>query len=242
MRKRRGGSPQRQHYLVVSQQRHPPWAIVEASFVAAASEADQLPLTLGVELAFCGRSNVGKSSLMNALMARHRLVRTSATPGCTRGINFFSARSRDGAVFQLVDLPGYGFAKRSKDERRRWAKLIEQYLSEREWLRAAVLLVDARRTPSEQDRELMAFIRQRTGQNAPTLIVVATKIDKLANSKKKAALRTLQQQLGERIYPCSAVTGAGIEALWRALRKAAYIVDSSTLNNNVAATSDQSLA
>src|SRR5690606_23305020 len=115
-----------------------------AEFEAAAQAPEQLPPPLGVEVAFAGRSNVGKSSLMNALMERRKLVRTSSTPGCTRAINFCKARARDGAELRLVDLPGYGYAKRSKTERNQWARMIESYLAERDHLRAVVMLVDAR--------------------------------------------------------------------------------------------------
>jgi GTP-binding protein len=207
----------------------PPWQIVEASFKIAAATPDQLPAQLGVELAFAGRSNVGKSSLMNTMTGRRRLVRTSSTPGCTRGINFFEAKARDGAVFQLVDLPGYGYAKRSKAERNTWAGLIEGYLAERQWLRAVTLLVDARRGFGETDRLLSGFVEARPAKNRPEVVVVATKIDKLPKAKRRALLSKLGGYDG-RIIGVSAVTGEGIEALWRVLRKAAHVGDSSSLS------------
>ncbi len=194
------------------------WRIVDAAFVAAAQAYDQLPPPLGVELAFAGRSNVGKSSLMNALTERKKLVRTSSTPGCTRQLNFFEARARDGAVFRLVDLPGYGYAKRSKAERALWADLIEAYLAEREVLAAVVVLVDARRGLGDDDVQLMDFVRARRPPR-PELIVVATKIDKVPRSKQKAVLA----KLGARVIGASALTGEGIEALWRRLRAAAHV-------------------
>ena len=122
-----------------------PWRVIEAEFAAGATALEQLPPPNNVELAFAGRSNVGKSSLLNALMDRRRLVRTSSTPGCTRKINFFRTKARDGAVLTLVDLPGYGYAKRSKAERKLWSELIEAYLIQRDHLRGVVILVDARR-------------------------------------------------------------------------------------------------
>ena len=202
--------------------RRPPWQIVAAEFKAAAQSSDQLPAQLGVELAFAGRSNVGKSSLMNALTGRRRLVRTSATPGCTRAINFFEARARDGAVFHLVDLPGYGYAKRSKAERNAWVRLIEGYLAEREWLRAVVLLVDARRGFGESDQMLASFVAARPAARRPEVIVVATKIDKLPKAKRRAMLRQMKGYSGKAIG-VSAVTGEGMEALWKRLRSAAFV-------------------
>ncbi len=203
-----------------------PYDIVEAEFVAAAAAVDQLPPPLGVELAFAGRSNVGKSSLMNTLMSRRRLVRTSSTPGCTRQINFFSAQSRDGALLYLVDLPGYGYAKRSRSERAEWARLIEDYLRSRDHLRAVVLLVDARRGVGQEEEQLLDFVAQRPGGSKPQCILVATKIDKIPRSKRKAALAALatkQKTSGSKhkILGLSAETGDGVPELWTALRKAA---------------------
>jgi GTP-binding protein len=207
-----------------------PWRIVEASYVAGAQALEQLPAQLGVEVAFAGRSNVGKSSLMNALMDRRRLVRTSSTPGCTRAINFFEARARDDARFRLVDLPGYGYAKRSKSERKIWAELIEIYLSQRDWLKAVVLLVDARRGFGEVDAQLRDFVMTRDERSRPTLIVVATKIDKIAKSKRKSALAKLK--LGNvKLLGVSGETGEGIEALWHMLRKATHLSDVETTSS-----------
>jgi len=204
-----------------------PWQIVEAEFVAAAQSHASLPPPLIAEIAFAGRSNVGKSSLMNALMARRGLVRTSSTPGCTRQINFFDAKARDGATFRLVDLPGYGYAKRSKAERKQWADLIEGYLHGRDGLRAVIVLVDARRGVGEEDEQLLEFVATRPGPATET-IVVATKIDKLKSSQRKAALAKIARSkedgaLGGRVIGCSAVTAAGMEALWKAIRRAAHV-------------------
>jgi GTP-binding protein len=200
-----------------------PWQIVEADFVAAAQTLGSLPAPLIVEVAFAGRSNVGKSSLMNALMARKGLVRTSSTPGCTRQINFFDAKARDGATFRLVDLPGYGYAKRSKTERKQWAELIEAYLHGRDGLRAVVVLVDARRGVGEEDEQLLEFIASRPAQVPAETIVVATKVDKLKSSRRKAALSAIGKAFGSRVIGVSAVTGDGIERLWKAIRQAAHI-------------------
>ncbi len=200
-----------------------PWAIVEADFVAAAQSLASLPPPLIVEVAFAGRSNVGKSSLMNALMARRGLVRTSSTPGCTRQINFFDAKARDGATFRLVDLPGYGYAKRSKAERKQWAELIEAYLHGRDGLRAVVVLVDARRGVGEEDEQLLAFVASRPAKAKTETIVVATKVDKLKKSQRKAALSAIGEAFGGRVIGCSAVTGDGIGDLWKAIRRGVIV-------------------
>jgi GTP-binding protein len=197
-----------------------PWAIVDASFVAAAKKVAELPPEGGAELAFAGRSNVGKSSLMNLLLGRRRLVRTSTTPGCTRQLAFFRARARDGGSFLLVDLPGYGYAKRSKGERHSWARLVEEYLGTRSALRAVVVLLDARQGVTDTDAQLLEFIDRRA-QARPRVIVVATKADKLQKSRQRAELDALARATGRELIAASAVSGQGAEALWRALREAA---------------------
>jgi GTP-binding protein len=172
---------------------------------------------LAVEVAFAGRSNVGKSSLMNRLMDRKNLVRTSSAPGCTRALQFFEARARDGAVIRLVDLPGYGYARRSKGERASWAELIEGYLGSRDPLRAVVLLVDARRGLGDDERRLVEFLATRPRERRPQTIAVATKIDKLPKSQKKALLQRLRRGAGA-VLAVSAVTGEGMAELWQAIR------------------------
>lgn len=194
----------------------PAWEIVEASFVASARQSASLPPASAPEIAFAGRSNVGKSSLMNALMGRRRLVRTSSTPGCTRAVSLFEARARDGLTLCLVDLPGYGYAQRSKIERLAWGKLVESYLSEREALKTVVLLVDARRGLADEERQLAEFIAAKRGTNVQTLLVL-TKIDRLPKSKRRAALDKLRAGR-RRVVAASATTGEGIDELWQALR------------------------
>jgi GTP-binding protein len=193
-----------------------PWDILDAEFVAGAQGAAHLPPEYGLEIAFAGRSNVGKSSLMNALMARRNLVRTSATPGCTRQISFFSAKARDGAALCMVDLPGYGYAKRSKGERDAWAELIEHYLLNRTSLRGVVVLVDARRGVEDEEAQLLEFLETRE-EPQPATLLVATKLDKLPKSQRKSALDRLAQ--GKRVLGVSAVEHEGIDELWRALRR-----------------------
>jgi GTP-binding protein len=201
---------------------NPKWTIVDASFVAGVAAPDQLPPPALAEVAFAGRSNVGKSSLLNALLGRKGLVRTGQAPGTTRQLNLFSARAADGLELVLVDLPGYGFAKRSKHEKSSWGPLIENYLSKRVALRAVVLLVDVRRGIEPEERALIEYVRTASGASRRSLpvIVVATKIDKLAASGRKLAVVRVARELGHPAYGFSARTGEGREALWGALRKA----------------------
>lgn len=190
--------------------------VLDADFVAGATGLHQLPAPTFAEVAFAGRSNVGKSSLINSLVGRRKLVRTSSAPGCTRAINIFRVRVRtDGgeAHLDLVDLPGYGYAQRSKAERRSWGPLIEGFLSERPGLRGAVVIVDIRRGAQTDDLQLLEFLRSVE----VTPIVVATKIDKLPASKRKPALGELHRQLESKVIAYSSVTGEGRDALWRRL-------------------------
>src|SRR5215475_3229804 len=129
--------------------------IVDARFVASVPAARLLPPPTGVEIAFAGRSNVGKSTLLNALLERKGLARTSSTPGCTRELVVFEAVAADGAVLTFVDLPGYGYAKRSKAERASWAGLVEDYLLGRPSLAAVVVLLDVRRGMESDDADLL---------------------------------------------------------------------------------------
>jgi GTP-binding protein len=169
--------------------------------------ASELP-----EIAFSGRSNVGKSSLLNALVRRKALARVSATPGKTREINFFRVND----AFHLVDLPGYGYARVSKTARAAWRPLIEGFLRTSEQLRGVVQLVDARHAPSRDDLHMMEFL---ASLGVPT-IVVATKVDKLSRSERGPRLAALAAQLGvedEQLIPFSAQTGEGRDDLAQAV-------------------------
>src|SRR5450432_630391 len=168
--------------------------IVSAEFTAAAHAAAELPPPTQVEIAFAGRSNVGKSSLLNRLMNRRNLARTSSTPGCTRQINFFGVRTSSGVNLSLVDLPGYGYAKRSKDERKLWAELIDGYLLGRPTLRAVALLVDARRGLEEDDLGLIEMLETGSSPSraAVKTVVVATKLDKLRSGERARALAKIE--------------------------------------------------
>lgn len=198
--------------------------VLDASFVAGASSLEQLPAPTFAELAFAGRSNVGKSSLINNLVARKKLVRTSSAPGCTRAINVFRVRVRTEAGeahLDLVDLPGYGYARRSKSERKSWGPLIDSFLTGRPGLRAVIVIVDVRRGAEPDDQQLLEFL---DSIEVPAL-VVATKTDKLPVSKRKLALQALQQELGRPLLPYSSVSGDGRERLWTRILRAASIED-----------------
>lgn len=206
--------------------------ILDADFLAGATDYPSLPAPAYAEIAFAGRSNVGKSSLINAMLERKKLVRTSNTPGATRAINIFRVRLRpdaerpaEEAHLDLVDLPGYGYAKRSKSERRAWGTLIERFLSERPGLRAVVVIVDVRRGLEPDDVELIEYL-EHVGVRA---FVVATKLDKLPKNQRKLALKEREREGQElssrkvRFFGFSAVSGDGRDKLWRSLLRAASL-------------------
>lgn len=191
--------------------------IVDAEFTAAAATDAQLPPPQFAEIAFAGRSNVGKSTLMNAIMGRRKLVRTSSTPGCTRTISFFKAVTAEKQTMMLVDLPGYGFAQRSLAERKQWATLIEGYLLDRPTLRGVVLLVDARRDYQSDDLDLIELLRTSTNINRvpPAVVLVATKLDQVSSSQRQTRVRQLQQQVKQRVYGLSAQDPPTVAQFWQ---------------------------
>lgn len=193
--------------------------ILDAKFVGAATSVGELPAPAFAEIAFAGRSNVGKSSLINNLVKRRKLVRTSSTPGCTRALNIFRIKLRGDAELDFVDLPGYGYANRSQAERRSWGPMIEGFLQERPGLRATVVITDIRRGLEPDDVQLLEFL-DHLKQPA---ILVATKLDKLPKSKQKPALQAFRKKTGRSVLGYSAVTSEGRDALWDALLKAAAI-------------------
>jgi GTP-binding protein len=196
--------------------------VVDAKFVAGAVDLASMPPPTLVEVAFAGRSNVGKSSLLNAMMQRRGLARTSSTPGCTRQLNVFEVRCQDGLAVHFVDLPGYGWARRSKSERTQWQEMIEGYLQGRAGLRAVVLLVDVRRGVEEEERQLVEFLQEprRTSDRRPLeVILVATKIDKVGVAARKLELEKLKKASGMgAVVGFSAVSGEGFDALWKRVR------------------------
>ena len=177
--------------------------IINAEFIIGAASPGQFPSTSLPEVAFAGKSNVGKSSLINTLVNRKSLVKTSSTPGKTRQINFFLINN----AFRLVDLPGYGFARAPKAEQANWQRLIESYLRDGEHLRVVVLIVDIRHTPSPLDQQMIDWLR---AYQRPFL-VVANKSDKLKRSQIPRHLEQLRQGLGLEATPMvfSAQTGTG---------------------------------
>ncbi|OQX69346.1 MAG: ribosome biogenesis GTP-binding protein YsxC [Sorangiineae bacterium NIC37A_2] len=199
--------------------------VVLAEYVASAETEKQFPPPTLAEIAFLGRSNVGKSSLMNRLMERSGLVRTSNTPGCTRKVSWFRARAQDSAELFLVDLPGYGYARRSKAERSEWSRLIEDYLTTRPSLRVAAILLDVRRDPEEEERDLREFLTTQSSASRPplSLLFVATKLDKIPKNAQKPRLTALSEKLGQRVFGFSAETGEGRVPLWRAIRTGAGV-------------------
>ena len=170
----------------------------------------KLPETDKVEIAFAGKSNVGKSSLINALMNRKALARTSATPGKTQTINFYNVND----IMYLVDLPGYGYAKVSEQEKIKWGQLIERYLNTSKQLKAVFLLIDIRHEPSANDRMMYEWIIAQ-GYHP---IIIATKLDKLKRSQVAKHVKMIKEGLkllpGTVVIPFSAETKQGREEIW----------------------------
>lgn len=185
--------------------------ITAARFLSAAGPTGGTPPPGPPEIAIAGRSNVGKSSLINALVARRGLARASQTPGRTRQLNFFLLNER----FMLVDLPGYGFAVGPEAEQRAWGPLVEGYLRERPTLRGLVLVIDARRGVESEEEQVLAF----AADLKLPVTVAATKLDKLARGAARTRVTGLQGWLGSRapLVGFSARTGEGRVALWRVL-------------------------
>ena len=189
--------------------------ILRAELLAVASRPAEFPRAEAPEIAFLGRSNVGKSSLLNRLVNRKQLARTSTTPGKTRLVHWYRIERASGALC-LVDLPGYGYARVGQEERRRWKRLVEAYLEDRPALRATVLLQDLRRDATDDERLLLAWLAER---RIPALVAL-TKADKLGQGQRAARSREIARGLGlpaERVLTTSAERGLGLPELWRAL-------------------------
>ncbi|HSR52585.1 MAG TPA: ribosome biogenesis GTP-binding protein YihA/YsxC [Acidobacteriota bacterium] len=185
---------------------------MEASFVTSATRSQEYPDSPLPRIAFVGRSNVGKSSLINSLVGRKKLARTSSSPGRTRLINFFQVDSK----WLFTDLPGYGYAKVSRAERQRWGPMIEQYLRSDEQLKLLILLVDARHEPSPLDKVMKEWLDE---WDVP-YVVVATKADKLSANKLQQSLKRIRETFNAQlVLPYSAHTGRGKKELWRIIQE-----------------------
>ena len=197
--------------------------IREVEFAGAIGRPGQAPPADLRQVAIAGKSNVGKSSLVNAVVGRKRIARVSGTPGKTREINFYRINGR----FFLVDLPGYGFARAPEAVRNAWRKLVEDYLSHNDRLDGLVLLIDCRRGVQEADRQLLDYL---SADEIPVLVVL-TKMDKLNRSGRSKAVADLRKELeipADQVVATSAQTGEGVDVLVESLLS---LVDSNAEGN-----------
>jgi GTP-binding protein len=183
--------------------------IKQSEFITSAVKREQYPIDNRVEVAFVGRSNVGKSSIINSLTNRKKLAKVSQTPGKTRLVNFFLINND----FYLVDLPGYGYAKVSKSEKDSWGKTVEMYLTNREQLKRVVLLVDSRHKPTGDDIMMNEWFKH-FGYN---VVVVATKSDKLTKNELKKSEKVIKETLkigaDDKLYFFSSLNKEGADQL-----------------------------
>jgi GTP-binding protein len=186
---------------------------VSAKFITSAAKPTDFPPPRLPELAVVGRSNVGKSSLINALVGQQGLARTSRTPGRTRLLNWFEVDGR----FNLVDLPGYGYAAVDRGMRAGWQPLIEEYLAKRDVLAGVLLLIDVRRGPEEEELDFVPWLE---GRKVP-IVVALTKADKLPKNKRMLEVAKAKKTLSLKRDPIavSVQDGEGIDMVWRALDK-----------------------
>jgi GTP-binding protein len=192
---------------------------VLARFMAAATDAAHFPAPSLPEVAFLGRSNVGKSSVINTLIG-DKIARTSSTPGRTRSINFFEVRwpGKPQPEVIFADLPGYGYAKLSREISQEWPKFIEPYLNDRPTLALCVALVDVNVSPQDSDRQLLDFLNA-SGRD---FLLIATKSDRLSNNQLSNALKSLAKSYPTApVIPFSAKTGVGRDQVWSKIRQAA---------------------
>lgn len=189
--------------------------VTKAEIVISAVSEKQYPNDRLPEIALAGRSNVGKSSFINTLIHRKKLARTSSKPGKTQTLNFY----RINDAFYFVDVPGYGYAKVSKKERKKWGKMMEEYFEKRSSLKAVLLITDIRHEPTNDDLQMYDFLKY---YELP-VIIVATKLDKIPKNKRsyhvKRTKDTFQLESGDYLIPFSAETGEGKEEAWAILRQ-----------------------
>jgi GTP-binding protein len=191
---------------------------VLSRFLTSASDVTRFPSPSVPEIAFLGRSNVGKSSVINSLLGT-KIAKTSSTPGRTRAINFFEVRwpGKPRAELIFTDLPGYGYAKISREISAQWPSFIEPYLRERPTLALCLALVDLNVPPQESDRRLLDFL----SASGREFLIVATKADRLSRNQQHNAMKSLAEEFPHaQMLPFSAHTGAGREEVWRQIRSA----------------------
>jgi GTP-binding protein len=187
--------------------------ITSAEFIKSAFKEADWPRDPKPEIAFLGRSNVGKSSFINSLLGVRGLARTSSTPGRTQAINFFLINQK----FRFVDLPGYGYARAPKDVKAKWSKAATDYLAKRAWLVLSIHIVDSRHDPSSQDLQLHEWLEHHQKPH----IIVATKSDKLSNNELRRNIDSAKRLLGnDEIILYSATSGRGREDAWSAIQTA----------------------
>ena len=189
--------------------------VTKAEMIMTAGLSSQFPVHDMPEIAFAGKSNVGKSSLLNAMLNRKALARTSSQPGKTQTINFYSVQD----TYMFVDLPGYGYAKVSKTDRERWGKLIEGYLEKREQLKKVILLIDIRHEVGNNDKMMYDWIKHYHNE----VIVVATKMDKIKRSQVQKHLSMIRKGLNlmpeDKLVGFSSETKQGKEELWKIIEE-----------------------
>ncbi len=186
--------------------------------MTAATQVDQFPAPAVPEVAFLGRSNVGKSSVINSLLGS-KIAKTSSTPGRTRSINFFEVRwpGKPQPEVVFADLPGYGYSRVSREVSGQWSSFVDPYLNERRCLALCLALVDLNVPPQESDRQLLEYLKSA----ARPFLMVGTKADKLSGNQLRMVLSNFAQTVPDlRIVPYSARTGSGREELWREIRSA----------------------
>jgi GTP-binding protein len=187
--------------------------VSSTEFIKSAFTEADWPLNVGSEVAFMGRSNVGKSSLINSLLKVHRLARTSSTPGRTQSLNFFLINGQ----FSFVDLPGFGYARVPKNIKYTWGEMVTTYLAKRMQLVLSIHIVDSRHEPTNLDLQLHDWLKH----SAKPRLIVATKSDKLSNNELRESLTRVKRAFGEdSVVAFSAKTGRGREQVWRAIENA----------------------
>ncbi|MEP6636575.1 MAG: ribosome biogenesis GTP-binding protein YihA/YsxC [Acidobacteriota bacterium] len=187
--------------------------ITSTAFLKSAFQETDWPRDPRPEIAFMGRSNVGKSSLINSLLRTHGLARTSSTPGRTQSLNFFLINDQ----FSFVDLPGFGYARVPKIVKSTWGEMVTTYLAKRSQLMLSIHIVDSRHEPTKQDLQLHEWLEH----TAKPRLIVATKSDKLSNNELRESMGRAKRMFGDdSVIPYSARTGRGREEVWRLIEKA----------------------